>query len=358
MKKIFLTCLSVIFLLTAVTNSSFSQQKAKAEKSDDDDNWDNGRFGHAPGTWDAVIKDDVINIQFNGRDWSNGRNFQLSELGALPTEKIGEFSLTRESGKVIFKGVFQNHWGHGTYTFEENPAFKSYLQQKGYSGLDKELMMSIFTTDINRNYFEFLKANGYPSISNNQLKDLAEQNLNHKVWEEYFNLFKTEGYGHPSIDKVVELREHGVNARFVNSFRAMGFKEKIPLDKALELRDHGVSPEFIVSIQKMGYGNISLDKATELMDHGVNPEFIASIQQMGYGNLSLDKAQELRDHGVNPEFIKSIAALGFKDLTLDKAQELRDHGVNAEFIKKMRTKGVKVTTLDDYIRLRDTGFNE
>jgi hypothetical protein len=363
MKKIFLTGLSVILLLTVISCQSFSQQKVKVkvkvENNDDEDgNWSYSRNGHAPGEWDAIIKDDVINIQFYGKDWNNGRNFPLAEFGALPTDKIGEFNLNRESGKMNFKGVFLNHFGHGTYTFEENTPFKAYLQQKGYTGLDDELMMSIFFTDISKSYFEFLKENGYANVSNGQLRDLAEQNLTRKVFEEYLALCKAHSWGHPSLDKIVELREHGVNARFVNSFAQMGYKENIPMDKALELRDHGVSPEFITSIQKMGYGEMTLDKATELRDHGVNPEFIESIQKMGYGKLTLDKAEELRDHGVNPEFIKSIAALGFKDLTLDKAQELRDHGVNAEFIKNMRNKGVKVETLDDFIRLRDTGFSE
>jgi len=387
MKKIFFTALSILLLLTALSDKSFSQKKAKSTSDDDDGNYSYSRNGHNPGEWDAVIKDDQVNIQFFGKDWNNGRNFPLAEFGSLPTDKVGEFTLNRESGKMTFKGVFVNHFGHGTYSFQQNAEFKAYLQQKGFTKLDEEMMMSVFFTDINKGYFEFLKENGYPTISNSQLRDLAEQNLTRKVFTDYFSLFKTEDWGHPSLDKIVELREHGVNAHFVNSFAELGYKQKIPLEKALELRDHGVTAQFITIIQKMGYGNITLDKATDLRDHGVNPEYINSIrnlgykdmsldrienlrdhgvsvefinsmQQMGYKNITLDKAEELRDHGVNPEFIKSIAALGFKDLTLDQAQELRDHGVNAEFIKKMKNKGVKLQTLDDFIKLRDSGFNE
>jgi hypothetical protein len=312
---------------------------------------------HVPGTWISYIAGEKVHIQFTGEDWNTGRTFLLTETGMLPTGNEGTFALTREAGTINFKGEFAGGKGHGFYTFAENAAFKSYLQQKGYSDLDKELMLDIFLTDINKGYFEFLKENGYASISNQQLRDLAQQDLNRKVMEDYFALFKTEDYGHQSLDKIVELREHGVNAGFVNSFRQMGYHEQIPLDKALELRDHGVTPEFITSIQKIGYEKISLDKAVELRDHGVNPQFISSIQQMGYKDITLDKARELKDHGVNPEFIKSIHALGFNDVSLDKARELRDHGVNAEYIKKIKDKGMNVHTLDDYIRLRDTGFN-
>jgi len=357
MKKILIACLSVTLLLGVYRISAQTQTRVKV-KTVHHNGWSNFGGNHVPGTWVAYIEDQKVYIDFTGEDWSTGRSFALSEFGTLPESSEGTFKVTRESGTVTFKGEFEGGKGRGFYTFAENPGFKSYLEEKGYSDLDKEIVLDIFFTDINKSYFEFLKENGYGTVTNENLKDLARQDVNRKALEDYFGLFKSESWGHPPLGKIIELREHGVNARFVNSFHEMGFKQNIPLDKALELRDHGVSPEFVTSIQQMGYEKITLDRAVELRDHGVNPEFIHSIQDMGYKGITLEKAQELRDHGVNPEFIRSINELGFKDLTLDKAQELRDHGVNAEFIKKIRTKGVKVETLDDYIRLRDSGFNE
>lgn len=379
MKKVIVSRLFIAVLITAFTGGALAQQKAKGNDDDQE-----SRFGHSPGTWDGIVKDGIVNIQFYGKEWSNGRNFDAAGLGALPMDKIGEFSLTHESGKMTFRGIFQGHWGHGTYQFEENTAFKSYLQQKGYSGLDYQLMMAVFFTDINKGYFDFMKENGYTQISNNQFKDLAEQNMTRKVLEEYFTLFKTEGYGQQTIDKLVELREHGVSPKYINSIHALGYKG-FSMDKALDLRDHGVTAEYITELRKMGKTDVTLDeaqdlrdhgvtadyvaalkkmdpnmtleKAQELQDHGVSIGFINSLQSMGYKNVSLDRAMELVDHGVNASFIKSITALGFKNLSLDKAEELVNHGVNAAFIKKMKGKGMQLHTLDDYIKLRDTGFD-
>src|SRR6202012_6127249 len=102
MKKIIINILSIAVLITTFYGTALSQQKAKADKDDDDDNrsWN----GRTPGTWDAVIKDGMVNIQFYGKNWSNERDFNAAEFGALPTEKISEFSLTRESGKMICHG--------------------------------------------------------------------------------------------------------------------------------------------------------------------------------------------------------------------------------------------------------------
>jgi hypothetical protein len=379
MKKIIITFLSVAVLLTTFCGKVVSQQK---DKDDDDSNsWN----GNPPGTWDAVVKDGEVNIQFYGKHWSNRRNFTEAELGALPKDKVGEFSLTRESGKMTFKGVFLDHFGHGTYKFEENESFKSFLLQKGYKDLDKDdLMLSVFFTDINKAYFDFMKENGYAEISDSEFKDLAQQNMNRKVMEDYFNLFKEEKYGHQKLERIVELREHGVTPKYIASIHQLGYKgfsldraedlrdhgvtadyissikkmgyADLTLEKAQDLRDHGVTLNYISSLKQMGYGDVTLDRARELHDHGVTAEFISGMQKLGYKNISLEKAERLRDHGVDTEFIRSINDLGFKNLTLDKAEELRDHGVNAAFIKKVRGKGIKVKTLDDFIKIRDTGF--
>ena len=206
MKKLLVAVLSVI-LAAATTFTAKSQEKVKTENRNDDA-WSNSGGNHVPGTWMAYIEDEKVYIRLTGEDWSAERSFPLAELRTLPTSE-GTFALTREAGTITFKGTFDGGKGRGFYALAENASFKSYLEQKGYLGLDKELMLNIFLTDINKSYFDFMKANGYYEISNSQLKDLAQQNLNRKVLGDYFNLFKTEDGGHPSIEKMVDLREHG-----------------------------------------------------------------------------------------------------------------------------------------------------
>src|ERR1700744_2282698 len=182
MKKLILSAFALLLLLAAIHPNIFAQQKAGKETKEDDDSWSGGFSRRAPGTWDAVVEGEQIHIQLNGPDWNSGRNVPSAELGTLPTDKIGEFVLNREAGKISFKGVFEGRFGHGNYQFEENAQFKAYLEQRGYKGLDKELMIHILLTDINKGYFDFMKANGYVTISNDKLRDLAEQDLQRKIY--------------------------------------------------------------------------------------------------------------------------------------------------------------------------------
>jgi ketosteroid isomerase-like protein len=204
MKKIIVSCLFAAVLMSAFTGGALAQQK---KKIDDDDQ--QGRSAWSPGTWDATIKGGGVNIRFYGNHWSSECHLDTAGLATLPTRGTGEFNLTREAGKITFKGVFQGHWGHGTYKFEEDTAFKSYLEQKGYS-VDDELMMSVFKTDINKGYFDFLKENGYAQISNEQFKGLVRQGMSREVLAAYFNAFKTEGDGHQPLDDLIGMWEHGV----------------------------------------------------------------------------------------------------------------------------------------------------
>jgi beta-lactamase regulating signal transducer with metallopeptidase domain len=136
----------------------------------------------------------------------------------------------------------------------------------------------------------------------------------------------------------------------------LGYRN-ISLDKLIEMKEHGVTADYILSFRKMGYPDITPDQAIELRDHGVTVEYIQSLVNMGYRAVDLDRATMLRDHGVTTEFIAQLIDLGFSHIALDKAQELRDHGITAEYISACKKRFGKLFELSDYIKLRDAGIN-
>jgi hypothetical protein len=353
MKRIFLLGLPML-VLTTMLWSGASAQDNKTKSDDDDQSWSSD-FPDNPGLWSALIRDDKVYIQFGGRHWSSGATFNLSELGTLPTDKPGSFTVKRDAGAVTFNGTFDDKRGHGTYSFQEDPTFKSYLAQEGFTSISETLMIHLYFTNINKAYFAYMKENGYTGITMTELKNLAEQNINQHVMTSYLELFQKDNYGKVTLEKIVELREHGVSPSFIIKFHEMGYTD-VPLDKAVTLMDHGVNPEFVEDMKKIGQRNITLDEAVELRDHGVSVEFVHELTEMGYTNISLSKAVELVDHGVSAKFIRGFRDLGFKEITMDQAVRLVDHGVSVEFVKRMQDKGFKNMTLDEYVRLRDGGM--
>jgi hypothetical protein len=380
MKKRTSPAFTLVILLLLAATCAYAQTPAPAAKTDDNDFYVRN-FNGKPGEWAAIIRNDKIHIEFAGLHWNTGRQFLVSEFGNLPAGQPGSFRLQREAGTIVFEGVFNSSSGKGTYKFEENQAFKSFLANQGFSNISPELMLNIFFTNINTAYFDFLKSNGYLPITMDQLKDLAEQDISRQVLEEDLAFFSKQGYGKVGLDKIITWREHGVNPAFVNSFLNAGYKDisldqattlrdhgvnmafisgfdvkNIPLEKAIELRDHGVKPEYIKALHDLGWKDISLETATELRDHGVDVPFVKALQAAGYSDISAERAKDLRDHGVDASFISSFKEIGFKDITLERAQQLRDHGVTAAYIKKMQQKGLVNLSLDEYQKLRNAGM--
>ncbi len=382
MKRIFLSGIAMLALTTLLWSVAAAQD-TKSHTNDDDDSY-MGDFPDNPGLWSALVVQDQVHIQFGGRHWNSGASFALSELGPLPTDKPGSFTVKRDAGTVTFNGVFDGKRGHGTYSFEEDAAFKSYLAQEGFSSISENLMIHLYFTNINKAYFAFMKENGYTGITMTELKKLAEENMNQHIMTNYLELFRKDNDGKVTLDQIVRLREHGVSPSVISKFHDMGYPD-VPLDKAVELVDHGVDPEFVEDMKKigqrnitldeairlrdhgvsvsfvrdlseMGYTNISLEKAVECVDHGVSADFVRGFHELGFKDISLDQAVRLADHGVSVSFVREFRGLGFSDLTLSKAVELQDHGVTASFIKRMQDKGLKNMSLDEYIRLRDGGM--
>jgi hypothetical protein len=353
MKRIFLSGIAMLAMTTLLWSGAAAQD-TKSHANDNDDSYD-GDFPDNPGLWSALVVEDLVHIQFGGHHWSSGATFALSELGPLPTDKQGAITVKRDAGTVTFNGIFEGKRGHGTYSFEEDPTFKSYLANEGFSSITDNLMIHLYFTNINKSYFAFMKENGYTGITMSELKKLAEENMNQHVMTGYLELFRKDNYGNVSLDQIVRLREHGVRPSVITRFHEMGYAD-VPLDKAVELVDHGVDPEFVEDMKKIGQRNITLDEAIRLRDHGVTVEFVKELTDMGYANISLEKAVELVDHGVSANFVRGFRDMGFKDISLDEAVRLVDHGVSVAFVKRMQDKGLKNMSLDEYIRLRDGGM--
>ncbi|HEY4335011.1 MAG TPA: M56 family metallopeptidase [Puia sp.] len=159
-----------------------------------------------------------------------------------------------------------------------------------------------------------------------------------------------------ATDKEEKVSDESDKSADTTTVTYLGYRN-ISLDKLIEMKEHGVTADYILSLRKMGYANITPDQAIGLRDHGVTVEYINSLVSMGYRPISLEQATELRDHGVTTEFVTQLNELGFTHIPLDKVQRLRDSGVNGDYIAACKKKFGKLFELNDYIKLRDAGIN-
>jgi len=91
MKKIIIGSLSIIILNDFVFCKKLSQKGQSIDK--DEDEWMTEAGDNKPGTGQHHQTRKSL-YQFGGLHWNSGRTFLLSELGALPSGKEGQFHMT------------------------------------------------------------------------------------------------------------------------------------------------------------------------------------------------------------------------------------------------------------------------
>ena len=64
---------------------------------------------------------------------------------------------------------------------------------------------------------------------------------------------------------------------------------------------------FLAALVAAGYGNLSVDEIIALKDHGIDAEFLAGISESGWERMTARELIDLHDHGVPPEMLRALA---------------------------------------------------
>ncbi len=362
------------------------------------------------GYWNASINGDDVEVSFQTKtgtsNWNSTHTFKKSEFSALPTTE-SDFTLTREAGTMAFKGKFEGDEGYGKYSFTENAGFKAFLEKENIGGVKESMMLQFFMSNINRDYIAFLKQNGYKDITKSELQDLAIHGLNKEVLTSYFATFNKQDL---SLNKVVELKIHGIDAKYKKDLNEAGYID-VPTDQIVEAKIHGINGDYLKDLAASGYKKPSLQDVIEFKIHGVDGAFIKKMQTATerelshqdiveakihgldkmdvakfkttgtnptgedltnysihgvdadyinlltglFGKLSPERYVEAKIHGIDANFVNSYKDMGFKNLSIQKAIEFKIHGVTADFVNNMNKMGYADMSASKIVELKIHG---
>src|SRR5258706_416465 len=97
--------------------------------------------------------------------------------------------------------------------------------------------------------------------------------------------------------------------------------------------------DFISGMGRLGYARLPIDKLVELRIHGVTPDFIRGMAALGFKDQTLSDLVTFRIHGITPDFIKAFADLGYKNLAAEDLVKMRIHGVSPQMVKELNELG-------------------
>lgn len=366
------------------------------------------------GTWFATIKNDKVNIRFerdNEGKGSSSTTFHLSEFKDLPRDKDGNFELTREAGTILFNGKFTGNMGMGTYKFNADKAFTSYLKKEGIDVNEEKDAIVFFAINLKKSYVEMLKGQGYTSIKKDNLIPLAALDID----EKFIRSVKSNGFPNVSMDDLIPLKALGVDQEYIKEIRKSGYKD-LTVSQLITFKSQNISGDFIKSsrdaspqnsisvsavadakskgakakpsaahkedqedegtpsglpsidnliaikamnitsdytkgFKQLGY-KVSDDDLIAMKSLGVTPEFVKSFKDAGMGNIAIDDAIAFKSLGITAADITAFKKLGYTNITADEMTAAKAMGVTPAYISSMKQKGHNLSSIDKYVEAK------
>lgn len=367
------------------------------------------------GLWFATIKKNEVSIQFknDGDDNStNSTTFPLSDLGELPRDKAGTFTVTREAGSVQFSGRFEGDQGMGRYKFTSNATYAEAMRQEGIDLRNDKDIMVFFLVNISGSYVKMLKHNGYTELDRNDviplaalkvdepwiqsirksgIGELTPQNLIPlkalNVTGDYIAEIRKAGYPNVTASQLISFKSQGIDGKYIADVRSAAAlpskvkpgagekpetkerkekaegKEKAETDEKPEreevsandiiaIKSLNIDPAYIRSLKEVGFDNLANHQLIAMKGQGITAEYIKGLQASGFKSLSANDIISIKALNIKPEYILSIKEAGYPNADPNQLIAMKSQGITAEYIRGLKAAGFKDLSANDVIAVK------
>jgi len=373
------------------------------------------------GLWFATIKNNDVSIQFknDGDDHStNSTNFLLSDLGQLPRDKAGTFTVTREAGSVVFSGRFEGDQGMGRYKFTANATYAEAIRKEGIELSDDKDVMVFFLVNISGSYVKMLKNNGYTNLSRNDviplaalkvdepwiqsikksgIGELTAQNLIPlkalNVTGDYIAEIRKAGYPNVTANQLITFKSQGIDAKYIADVRsatAMPSKIKseagekpetkerkerpesketaeadekperaeVSANDLVAIKSLNIDPAYIRSLKEVGFDNLANHQLIAMKSQNITADYIKGLQASGFKNFSANDIISIKALNIEAGYIRSIKEAGFENVSPNQLVSMKSQGVTAEYIKGLQNSGFKNLSANDVIAFKSQNITK
>ena len=312
-----------------------------------------------PGTWEVRVTETkgVVHLRLAERELEHRDERAPRAVGRINRRATHgrrrpvQFKIRRDAGTLNFEGVVRNGVGAGTFSFAADPNFPAALEKRGFARPTASEQYQMARYDIGFAFVDELTKQGYAKP---QTADLVRAGPARRRT----GVSARDGIARlklGSLDALIELtrsrRDRGLRPRARRS-RLQGPRRAGHPAGARSRRDARVR----AGARDAGYRNLPIEKLIDVRDHGVSAEYARDMRGLGYA-VAIDDLVQARDHGVSVEYVRDMAALGYSKVPLASLIKLRDHGVSAEYTRELKTLGYENVPLDDLVSLRDHGMS-
>ncbi|MGH9647618.1 MAG: hypothetical protein ACRD4E_12475 [Bryobacteraceae bacterium] len=198
-------------------------------------------------------------------------------------------------------------------------AFAREIRDSGLRASSRDLIQ-LKTHGVGIDYVRDTRRAGYQNFS---ADDYIQLRI-HGVDTNFLRDLKDAGYDLRAGD-IAQLRIHGVDSRYVRDLKSYGLKPDA--SDLTQMRMHGVTPEYLKGLKDAGYQNLRAEEVDQLRNHGVDTRFVQEARRLGYA-FTPDELAQLRIHGVDGAYLRRLQDSGMRNLNAEQIAKLRMHGVD------------------------------
>jgi len=412
-KYLFLFPVLVLFVSllnepVAVAQTAGENKEIKEKKQDHDRDRDREDWGMpTEGYWFATIRDKDgnkdVQIEFKSdgdKHSTNNSTFSLSELGQLPRDKQGTFTLTREAGTIEFTGKFEDEQGMGRYKFVADKSYAEAMQKEGVDLRNDGDQMVFFMVDVKRSYVQMLKSNGYTNLKRNDLIPLAAL----KVDGDYIQSLKKSGLSNIELHNLIPLKALHVTGDYVDEIRKAGYPN-VTVQQLISLKAQHINGKDIADIvaadkasQAARKEKADADESNEKAERTeraerkekaekderkereekeeidrkeshdtdeersihdliamkslkIDADYINSLKKAGYADLSNHQLISFKSVDITADYIKSLQAAGYNNIPASKLVAIKSMNITPEYLKTFESVGYTIP-IEDAIPLK------
>ena len=164
------------------------------------------------------------------------------------------------------------------------------------------------------------------------------------------------GYPKLSVDEIIAIKDHGVDAAYVEGMLAAGLG--VPsVPELIRLHDHGVPPSFVAGMASSGLvSDLDFETVIRLRENDARADDMMRIRALGFGPFAAGEVIRLRQNAATAETFAALKAAGANHAGISEAIEFRQLDVTVERIRDMERQGFHNLSVEQILKLRRAGI--
>jgi len=321
------------------------------------------------GSWFITTTDGKLWFELKAEEddhsWSHSMTVDKSEINPFPGMGNVSFKLTREAGTMSFTGQFDGQQGFGHFHFQGDEVYFKAMTEMGVEDLDSRRQISLFLSNVKKDYASMVVHNGYPHIRARELVSLSAMHIDQEFiqyWhgsglaeadeprtlvtlkaqnidKSYVEELKAAGYDHLTARELVSLKSQRINGAYVRSMGRRKDNEAIPVRELISYKAMKIDSDYLATLRKLGYADLEPREVTSLYSMHITADFIKGFQDLGYKDIPVRDLMTLKSMAITPEYVKGFRDIGIKELSPRELNQFKAMKITPDFVKGFRDIG-------------------